>query len=728
MQRWTSSLLTSATSLIVLFMLTAAGVLPAAASDTLPAPLVRREAAPLMFIENVGQFDQGVHFRVQGSASSLDLADGALWFTALDRPMRSQSAALSSQRPHRGVAIKLSFAGANQHPRLQPFAPLAIPVSYLQGANPAAWRSAVPVWSGVRYLDLYPGIDLELTSVDGQLAPRLLADTGADLRQVRLQIDGADDVSIDDTRLRLSTAIGMRTLPMPMSEQGEQPLPIVQFAGARGLEVASSVRSNEAAAANAYTPPLSDLLYSTYLGGSNQELSTGIAVDQRGSAYVLGYTTSPDMPTTPGAFDTSPVDGTCAVSGLCDDTFVIKLNPSGSGLKYATFLGGSALDRGNDIEVDERGAAYITGQTTSADFPVTPGAFDTSFPGTHASFIVKLNPSGTALTYGTFIDAMLSDSITVDERGAAYVAGQTNSPGFPATPGAFDTTINGSYDAVALKLNRTGSALVYATYLGGAAYDNANDIAVDTHGAAYIVGSTSSEDFPTTPGALDTILEGGNDSFVAKLAHNGATLAYATLLGGQYNDSARAVAVDQRGHAYVTGFTTSANFPATPGAFDTTYNDPAGDDGQTDTYVAKLNRAGSALVYATFVGGAIDDESAGIAINQRGEVYIAGQTLSPDFPTTPGAFDTSFNTSYGYDAYVIKLNASGSALAYSTFLGGDEDDDSARGIAIDRHGAAYVVGYTVSTSFPTTVGAYDSTYNGGYGDTFVTKLRMVPSD
>jgi hypothetical protein len=728
MQRSTSSLLAPVTSLIVLFLLAAAGVLPAAASGASSPPLAQHEATPLMFIENVGQFGQGVHFRVQGSASSLDLAEDALWFTALDIPAQSQGTDLPRQQPQRGVAIKLSFAGANQHPRLQPFAPLAIPVSYLRGAKPAAWRSAVPVWSGVRYLDLYPGVDLEVTSVDGQLAPRLLADTGADLRQVRLQIDGADDVSIDDKRLRLDTAIGVRTLPLPIAAQGEQPSPVVQFTGARGLEVASAVRSDDAAAASAYSPPLSDLLYSTFLGGSNQEYSTGIAVDRRGSAYVVGYTTSLDMPSTPGAFDTSPAGGMCSSVDLCDDTFVIKLNLSGSGLQYATFLGGSVLDRGNDIVVDERGAAYITGFTNSPDFPVTPDAFDTSFPGTYAGFIVKLNPSGTALTYATFIDYILSDSIAVDERGAAYVAGQTNSPSFPATPGAFDTTINGSYDAVTLKLNRTGSALVYATYVGGAAYDGINDIAVDGHGAAYIVGSTSSADFPTTPGALDTALDGGNDSFVAKLAHNGSTLAYATLLGGQYNEVAKGVAVDRQGHAYVTGFTTSANFPATPGAFDTTYNDPAGDDAMTDTYVAKLNRAGSALVYATFVGGAIDDESTGIAINQRGEAYIAGQTLSPNFPTTPGAFDTSFNTSYGYDAYVTKLNASGSALVYSTFLGGDEDDDSGWGIAVDRHGAAYVIGNTLSTDFPTTVGAYDRSYNGGNADTFVAKLQMVPSE
>ncbi len=177
-----------------------------------------------------------------------------------------------------------------------------------------------------------------------------------------------------------------------------------------------------------------------------------------------------------------------------------------------------------------------------------------------------------------------------------------------------------------------------------------------------------------------------------------------------------------------SGVTTSANFPATPGAFDTTYNDAAGDDGQTDAYVAKLNRTGSALVYATFVGGGYDDDSRGIAINRQGEAYITGQTPSADFPTTPGAFDTTFNASYGYDAFVTELNASGSALAYGTFLGGDEVTNSGQSIAVDRHGAAYVVGNTFSTDFPTTVSAYDRTYNGSVNDTFVSKLHMVLSE
>jgi hypothetical protein len=304
-----------------------------------------------------------------------------------------------------------------------------------------------------------------------------------------------------------------------------------------------------------------------------------IAVDGAGSAYVTGETQSDDFPTTPGAFDTS-------LDGYWSDAFVAKLNPAGSGLAYATFLGGSDTDIGFGIAVDGADSAYVTGRTFSSNFPTTPGAFDVSFNGFNDAFVLKLNPAGSGLAYATFLGGSSSNTgaadygaaIAVDGAGSAYVTGETASSDFPTTPGAFDPSYNGAFVA---KFNPTGSGLVYATFLGGGGTDRGYAITVDGAGSAYVTGETSSSNFPTTPRALDTSLNGSYDAFVAKLNPAGSGLAYATFLGGNSYDYGYAIAVDGAGSAYVAGDTRSSDFPTTSGAFDPSYND-------VDAFVAKL--------------------------------------------------------------------------------------------------------------------------------------------
>jgi hypothetical protein len=391
------------------------------------------------------------------------------------------------------------------------------------------------------------------------------------------------------------------------------------------------------------------------------------------------------------------------------------------GLDYSTFLGGTDIDRGFGIAVRDRNA-YVTNGTFSADFPTTPGAFDTSFSGSLDTFVTKLNETGSALAYSTFLGGTDYDQgigIAV-ERGKAYVTGITFSADFPTTPEAFDRTFNGIGDVFVTKLNETGSALAYSTFLGGAGGDGGDGIAV-RDGNAYVMGSTSSADFPTTPGAFDTSFAGGSrDAFVTKLNRSGSALAYSTFLGRRRNESGTDIAVE-RGRAYVTGFTESPNFPTTPGAFDRTFN------GEQEAYVTKLNRSGSALAYSTFLGGTAEtrfsqDVGLGIAVG-GGKAYVTGRTDSSDFPTTPGAFDRTFNGG-AEDAFVTKLNETGSALAYSTFLGGADFDDG-WGIAVGD-GKAYVTGGTESADFPTTPDAFDRTFNGSR-DTYVTKLNETGS-
>jgi hypothetical protein len=334
----------------------------------------------------------------------------------------------------------------------------------------------------------------------------------------------------------------------------------------------------------------------------------------------------------------------------------------------------------------------------------------------------------TPLVYSTYLGGFGFDAafgIAVNSTGSAYVTGNTSSPNFPTTVGAFQTTSGGGFDAFVTKLNATGSALVYSTYLGGSDNDNSSGIAVDSAGSAYVIGATFSTNFPTTAGAFQTSFAGAPDAFVTKLNAAGSGLVYSTYLGGNGNDTGAGISVDDTGAAYVTGFTGSTNFPTTSGAFQTTFG-----GGIFDAFVTKLNAAGSALVYSTYLGGSADDRGLGIAADSAGSVYVTGSTTSTNFPTASAIQAANGG---GTDAFVTKLNAAGSGLVYSTYLGGGGEDQG-KGIALDQSGKAnpnknegnnnnaYVAGSTGSTNFPTTPSTFQTSFGGGVFDAFVIEI------
>ena len=399
------------------------------------------------------------------------------------------------------------------------------------------------------------------------------------------------------------------------------------------------------------------MVYSTYLGGSGFDYGRGIAVDTSGNAYVTGFTDSSDFPTTAGAYNRTYGGG--------NDVFITKLNPAGSALVYSTYLGGSVDylgfegdDEGYGIAVDSSGNAYVTGSTKSLDFPTTGNAYDRTYNGDYDTFdvfVTKLNPDGSSLVYSTFLGSKSGDTgygIAVDTSGSAYVTGDAGAYDFPTTAGAYDRTYS-SMDAFVAKFNPAGSSLVYSTFLGGSTWDVAYGIAVDTSGNAYVTGETRSYDFPTTAGAYNRTFGGGYfDAFVTKLNPVGSSLVYSTYLGGSGgngDDFGYGIAVDNSGNAYVTGETDSSDFPTTVSAYNRTY----GGGGLMDAFVTKLNPAGSALVYSTYLGGSDLDEGYGIAVDGSGNAYVTGETWSPEFPTTGSAFD---RTKGGViDAFVAKV-------------------------------------------------------------------------
>jgi hypothetical protein len=383
-------------------------------------------------------------------------------------------------------------------------------------------------------------------------------------------------------------------------------------------------------------PTGSALLYSTYLGGSNQQNAYGIAVDTSGDAFVTGYTTSGDFPTTAGAYQTF-----CRGSGSCADVFLTKLNPTGSGLIYSTFLGGSSVNGGYGVALDPAGDAYLTGYTASTDFPTTPGAFQTVYGGgSDDAFITEFNTTGSAVIYSTFLGGNGQDvgsGIALDQNGDIYAVGGTESTNFPVSPGAFQTQYGGGLDdGYAAKLSAGGAALVYSTYLGGNGQDYSQHVAADGSGDAYVVGYSTSTNYPTTPGAFQTALAGAANAVVTKLNPSGTALVYSTYLGGNQDDGGSGIALDTSGNAYITGNTSSTNFPITPGAF----QGACAGCPDSDAFVSEFNSTGSTLIYSTFLGGSTGNDGADIALDPSNNVYVSGYTSSADFPVTSGAFQT----------------------------------------------------------------------------------------
>jgi hypothetical protein len=671
-----------------------------------PALLDSYGQLPLSFEANRGQADAGLGFLARGSGYTIGLTGDAAYL--------SLGSGSSS-----GTVLQMQLAGGNTAAAgmgldLQPGVS-----NYFVGNDPSQWHTAIPNYARVAYHDVYPGIDVVWYGSQRQLEYDFVVAAGADPGQVRLRFDGADSLSLDaDGNLLVHTAAGNLAEHAPVLYQqdggpgGLSASRTVVTGGYvldGGNEVSVWVGGYDAGRRLLIDPVLS---YSTFLGGSGDERGFGIAVDAAGNAYVTGRTNSTNFPTTAGALQTAFGTG-------LSDAFVSKLNAAGTALVYSTFLGGSLADEGFAIAVDGAGNAYVTGDTQSSNFPTTAGAFQTVFGGNDA-FVTKLNATGTALVYSTFLGGSNSTDvgrgIALDAAGNAYVTGVTLSTDFPTTPGAFQHTFAGGFfDAFVTKLNVAGTALVYSTFLGGSLADEGFAIAVDAAGSAYVTGETNSTNFPTTAGAFQTTLGTGNpqDAFVTKLNATGTSLVYSTFLSGSSGSVGEGIAVDAAGSAYVTG-EGGPSFPTTPGAFQTTYG------GNLDAFVTRLNATGTGVVYSTFVGGSSEDRGDGIALDAAGNAYVTGQTSSGNFPTTPGAFQPTFGGGGSADAFVTILNAAGSTLVNSTYLGSSGVEVGER-IAVDAAGNAYLTGFTDSTNFPTTAGAFQTSL-GGNSDAFVAKF------
>lgn len=546
--------------------------------------------------------------------------------------------------------LRLRFLGARPSVAIEARRQGAARVSYLLGNDPAKWVSGLPAYGELVYRGVWPGVDLAFRAMGGKLKYDVLVAPGADIERVRLSYPDAGRLSLDAAgNLRIHTPRGVLTEQAPRSRQ---------VVGGRRVEVASRFVLHGRRAYGFALGPDYDrgrplvidpaLHYSTFVGGISIDNAQAVAVDAAGNAYVTGSTTSSNFPRTIGP----PFGG----SSFTSDGFVLKLSPGGDSLVYATFFGGSSFETGKSIDVDGDGNAYVVGETGSGNFPTTPGAFDRTFGSFQDPFAFKLDPTGGSLVYSTYLGGPGSEGWVRGKRapdGTVYVVGSTSATDIvPAGVPAFRRTRNGPTDGFFQRLNPAGSALVGASYLGGSLHDAALAVAVGTDGTAYFTGWTQSADFPTTEGAFDR-------------SHNGSTFA-------------------------CCGF--------------------------GDAYLLGLDASGTTLTYGTFLGGRGDDQGNTLALGPGGNVYVAGSAGSltccgpprpwfSGFPTTPGAFDGTFDgISDPFVARIDPAATGGSQLVWSTFVGGRAADGPSD-LVVDATGDAYAAGWTVSVDFPTTPGA-----------------------
>jgi hypothetical protein len=632
--------------------------------------------------------------------------------SGMRQPFSGRKGRLARHRNHEKPApvtasvVRMAPVGMQKKVKIKALQPQECKVNYFIGNDPQKWRTNIPTYAGVLYQEAYKGIDLKFYGNGRELEYDIVIQPGADPNQVRFSYKGVDKLEV--------TTEGDLALVLPDGGKLLQKKPLIyqEIAGQR-VAVEGKFRlcrrgaqvncGFTVAAYDKNQPLIIDpvLVYSTYLGGSGNDIGNGIAVDAAGQAYITGQTESPDFPITSICFQANS-----------PGAFVTKFSANGQALIYSTYLGGSSSNFGYGIAVDAAGQAYIVGVTNSTNFPTHNPFQANNAGGMFDAFVTKLSANGQALIYSTYLGGTKTDecySIAVDAAGQAYIVGDTSSTNFP-THNPFQASNAGGHDAFVTKLSADGQALVYSTYLGGSKDDELAVIAIDAKGHAYIAGTTYSLDFPTY-NPFHSSYAGSGDAFVTKLSADGQALVYSTYLGGIGYDAATGITVDAGGQAYIVGETTSSNFPTTPQSFQTNYA------AYYDAFVTKFSADGQALIYSTYLGGNDVEFCSGIAVDAVGQAYVVGSTYSTNFPLQNPLQPNRAGGGLS-NAFVTKLRASGHSLDFSTCLGGGTD--IGLGVALDTMGQVYIVGYTRSSNFPI-LNPFQP-IKAGEVDTFVTKI------
>jgi hypothetical protein len=710
-----------------------APVHPGSATPPGSSPAATNQAAaanafrlPLDFEANLGQSDPQVRFLTRGPGYTLFLTATETVMVLpkpVTPPAMATATAAGSSAPEASV-LRMQLVGANPNAVVVGQQELPGKSNYFLGNDPSRWVTNVPHYGRVTYQDIYPGIDLVYYgSQQRQLEYDWVVAPGADPGAIRLAYQGAEGLRLDAAgNLLVATGSGEVTQQAPLIYQEVRGVRqsitghfVLQGAGQVGLRL----DGYDGTRPLVIDPVVS---YATYLGGSGSDQALAIAVDGSGNSYVTGRITSTNFPTANPLYPT--------YRGGPTDAFVSKLSADGSMLLYSTYLGGgsgggSGADVGYGIAVDAAGNAYVTGNTQSQEFP-TFHPYQANLARINGSnaFLTKLSADGSALLYSSYLGGTgtgdVGQAVAVDGNGRAYVTGYTRSSDFP-TRNPLQQNKIGFQDAFVAKFDPSQSgfsSLIYSTYYGGNSVSG-NGIAVDANGDAFVTGTTGSTVLRTTANAYQAQIRGfNNNAFLAEFNPSDSDLLYGSFFGGTgtvgatEGDVAYGIALDSAGNAYITGSTTSSDFPTQGNPVQPTYG-----GGQHNAFVAKFDTTQASgpdtLLYSTYLGGGGDDIGRAIAVDATGDAYVTGSTSSSGptpFPTTPDALQPALGGDFATNMFVTEVNVVGSELVYSSYFGGSGDDEG-QGIAVDNSGDVYIAGLASSTGL-STPNAFQTLLNG----------------
>jgi hypothetical protein len=679
------------------------------------------------WIENRGQIDAAVRYYAVGDRGAVyftsrgpvleiratSSAHGEISEPLPDHPTRRREQRTLSKA--RRLAMAIRFVDANPSLEITGEGKLSAPRHFLTGNAPEHWRNDVPAYERIVYHEVWRGVDLVYRIADEGLVYEVVAGPGADLDAVSFGYEGVEVIRATPGVRRLDTPLGSIEDRQPV---GGARVGLIRFTD----DIATSAEATPAGAATGPAGFPSSALkardvvlgmrlwWSTFLGGTRDDAVYAIAMEDGVRPIVTGATLSADFPTTIGVVDPD-YDSSF-------DIFVTKFDYDGSTVLWSTYLGGSNDDRGWAIAIDDTARPVVAGITSSPDYPVTPGAYDTSYNGGYDAIVSKLSADGTALVWSSYFGGGAREwdvsGLDLDGTGRPVFTGSTRSTDLPTSTGAYDVSLDGTQDAFVAALSADGGALAFSTYLGGADSDAGEDVTLDSAGLPVAVGGTSSADFPATPGAFQATSGGARDGFVTKLAADAGSLGFSTYLGGAGADDGFGVVLDDSDRVLVTGGTTSSDFPTTAGAYSASYS------GAGDAFVTRLAADGTGQVWGTYFGGSGEEKGLEIVEDGAERPIFVGWTCSSDFPLAGPPLDDEY---YTCDGFLTRLSPDGSVPLYSSYVGGWRDD-SVFALALGERDRLLAGGETFSSNFPTTPNAFDRSHNSpdDWYDAFVLEV------
>lgn len=692
----------------------------------LPSFLFSNPSSQIYFEENLGQFDPSIRYQsfVNGiQVRFLPTGISYAMIREIENNTGGSSAKYENYRwagerepDHEALVWNTRFAGISDRAEMVSVDQMAGEINYFKGNDPAQWVTNAHRFREIRYNGIYEGIDLRYYGTDQQqIKYDFILQPYADVTQIRMEAEGITAIEINATgECIIHTIWGTITDAAPYAWQRINGIDIkvdVQYEIIDKTTIGFRIAGNYNPAVSLVIDPLT-LSWSTFLHASTSD-DYVIAVDRDSDDYVYmtGYTKSLAFPITPGVYQNVYHGGI--------DCFVTKMDPNGSALVFSTYVGGSDWELPYAIGVTANKEPIIAGFMNSNNYPVTPGALQlSSGGGLSEGFVTKLSAGGNAVIYSSYFGGEDRDYIydmVLGPLGEAYVTGYTLSGDFPLTAGAYNNVIGGYGDIFVAKLNTSGSALSYSTLISGASYDIANTIAVNSAGEAFVGGNTGSDDLPATSGVFQSSSNFPGpgmpeDAFVLKLSDDGTTLKYLTYLGGTDSDVIYSLDINDNDEVFATGVTFSANFPVSQSPYQSS---PSPGFGMGDLFVTRLNAAGSALVYSTYLGGSDVDFCKSIRINNVNEAHILGATRSADFPVTSGS--AGYNAMY--DVSLSVLSADGSSLLHSALYGGSYNEYPRASGALFLRDNKMTLGITThSPNMPMTAGTYQGVKTNGTAD------------